>query len=404
MAYTSLKDLYSENVVGKPVPPLPRQRLLVVEQANSIIPGKIYNWTDFNLQDPTNLFNYRPKDGMGRGEYSLACILYGVPSAADLDKLEDQESQENKKTPPIIQGKNATFDILGPNGEHYEVKEIEHTEKNGTSVLTGNEGKDAVAPVKVAINKFLDDILSAYSSMDENGRIAIDSAIKASQVVARDILSRPVEVKHFNNIKDVWTLDNYIKKVRKRTDTEISSGLLFADRLELWRNTHRPEVIFSFKQLAEVLTEISGKPTTPGNKSPSIKDIYDTIVRNYRINADDVVENEFFEKEAENIDRAITQQQCARFKKCTNQDTFKAEIGKLNPTAALNDIAATVNNILPSIFPGTGLFIVDPLKFMYIPRENLKDFIEVYQISMGTPKIRMIPPSNSKAKQPDENI
>ena len=81
MGYTSLRDLYTENVVGKKVPALPRQQVHLQEQTGkTFVPGNDYvpqiPWSEFNL--PADLFDKiskkgkMDKEGTGRGEYSAA--------------------------------------------------------------------------------------------------------------------------------------------------------------------------------------------------------------------------------------------------------------------------------------------------------------------------------------------
>lgn len=386
--YVSLQDLYSGNVLGRSVQPLPRQLVMLTEQAEILEPGKVYRWIDFNLQNPTELFN-KVDGGMGRGEYSLACILWGVNSYEQLKQLEQQKAQETGKPFHIVQGGTVSFDVLGPNGERYEVKQLEIKEgdkKSKGTVRTGANGKLAAKTVIDTVNSFLDDILNAYSTMDDESKTAINSAILNSQVVRDTILSNKLQAKRFQERTNTWTLEKYLNEIKRKSNVELSQNLLLGDVIELGRYTERPDIIFSLKQLVDVLEEVTSTTSTLGS-NPSIKDLYDTILRNYQISSDDPKEREFFEKEAKQIDRSITQKQCRLFKKCTNQDSFKQIIKTLNLPQSLAEIRVAMSNVLPITFPETGLLIVSPYNFVYVPKERLNEFIVASQISGGAPKI-----------------
>lgn len=389
--YVSLKELYSEAVHGKSVQPLPRQLVMLTEQTDILEPGKLYNWNSFNLENPSHMF-YNTEGGMGRGEYSLACILWGVRTVQELKQIEEQKAKElNKKSFNIIQGTGSTFDVLGPNGERYEVKELEFSKdpdkKSSKTVRTGANGKQAAAIVTDTVNNFLQDILKAYSSMDDNSKAAVNDAILKSSVVQNTILGSKVQSKYWTEDKvRNWTLEAYINDIMSKSSVELSQKILLGDFVSLGNYKHRPALIFSLKQLVDVLNEISSTTASAG-VNPSIKDLYDTMVKNYRINIDDEQEKEFFEKEAKLLDRSITQKQCRLFKKCTNQDTFKQILRSLNLQQGLDEIRVALRNVLRVTFPETGLFIVSPTMFTYIPRERLNEFIEANQISAGAPKI-----------------
>jgi len=391
VAYTSLKDLYSEHIKGRTVQALPRQLVMLTENTNILEPGKLYNWNSFNIENPSQMFN-TTDGGMGRGEYALACILWGVQTIGELKQIEEQKAKElGKKAFNIIQGTGSTFDVLGPNGERYEVKELELSKdpnkKTTKTVRTGANGKQAASIVTDAVNSFLQDILKAYSSMDDNSKAAVNDAILKSNVVQNTILGLKTQSKYWNDEKiRNWTLEAYIQDVMNKSSVELSQGILLGDAISLGNYKHRPALIFSLKQLVDVLNEISSSASTVGT-NPSIKDLYDTMVKNYRINIDDEQEKEFFEKEAKLLDRSITQKQCRLFRKCTNQDTFKQILRSLNLQQGLDEIRTALRNVLRVTFPETGLFIVSPTMFTYIPKERLNDFIEANQISAGAPKI-----------------
>lgn len=388
MDYKSLNCLYTEQVMFRPIPPLPRRQVLL-EQTNAFEPGRQYKWTEFNLANPTELFN-TIDGGVGRGEYSLACIFWGVSSYDALRRLEAHKAAEFKRRSfSIIQGSGVSFDVLAPDGGHYEVKEIKIvTDKEGKktkTVRTGTNGKQAATQVINAVNGFLDEVLRAYDSMDDSSKAAINDAI------IKNPITRIAVGPQYQDRLEGWTIDKYIHTILSKSNVELSQGILLGDKLALGHYKLRPALIFSLKQFADVLNDVV-TTTTPGGNNTNIKDLYDTILKNYKINADDQQEKDFFEKEARNIDRSITQKQCRLFKKCTNQDSFKQTIKSLNLAQGLEEIRTALTNVIFNTFPETGLFIVNSDVFVYIPKERLGEFIYANQISAGAPKIGLKEP------------
>jgi len=378
MSYTSLKDLYSEQVIGKEVPPLPRQAVREsADPVKTFAPGNEYvpqtPWSEFNLS--SDLFNER-KEGSGRGEYSVACILWGLNSKEQVDNSPAK----------IIQGGAVSFDVLGPDGRQYEVKELSEP------VRTGTEGKVVLSEIVNATIQMLDTILNAFSTMDAHGKQTVNNKLLNSNVVKETILNTKNK-KHFESIKDAWSLDEYLKDVKQKAIRELSRGILLSPVINLayYVPKGRPHVIFSLRQLINALNEIATDPVTmtgiSGELNTAVKDLVDTIHKHYKVHGDDK-EKEFFEKEAENIDRDLTQKQCKLFQKCTDESSFNKIIRAINLNETLNNIVVLTKNVVEKLFPGAGLFAVDNQGFRYIPKAKLNDYIEFETISSGAVKIR----------------
>jgi len=383
VAYKSLKDIYSLAVRGIHLQPLGRQLLAEQLEVKKFIPTDAYvgnqTWSSYGVSPA--LFNEEAKKGQGRGEYSVACILWGLKNKMQV------EQKEKELGVNIVQGGAKSFDVLGEDRQQYEVKEI------GKSVRTGVEGKKAIREILDEVATVLTSILNAYTTMDEHGKQTVNNSVINSNVVRRDIINNTNNASYFNKIKNTWTLDSYLDNIlHTAKGGELSRGILLSRVLRLsYYAKARPVVIFSLKQLAEVLEEISNNDISmsdqPGQINTAVKDIYNTINKHYKIN-DSEDEKGFFEREAENIDRDLTQKQCKVFKKCTNESSFKKVISSLQLKGFIDKIESMTKNIITRLFPGNGLFLVDASGFDYIPRDLLGEYIEFDTISGSGPKIK----------------
>lgn len=382
MGYTSLKDLYSKQIKGIILSPLQRQLLAEQDEARVFVPGNVYvgnqTWAAYGVSP--EVFEKEATPGQGRGEYSVACVLWGLKSK---EEVEAQSAQ-------IIQGTQESFDVQGRDGGRYEVKQI------GKSVKTGVEGREVLSEIITEVTDFLNDILKAYITVDEHGKQTINNSIMNSEVVKQDIINDRANSKYFSKIKNSWTLEGYLKDVLSKVRRgELARGILLFNKLRLSdyvpESRGRPDVIFSFKQLVDVLNEVaSGNITAsdqPGELNVAVKDIYDTLSKHYKIHNDDREKN-FFEKEAESIDRDLTQKQCKVFQKCTDTTSFIKTIKSLRLSEKLQKITGMTSSIVERIFPGQGLFLVDKQGFDYIPRQLLNQYVEFDTISGSAVKIK----------------
>ena len=395
MAYISLKDLYLEEVAGIPVPPLPRQQVNPTQQQGTFpsqnvassspikvfVPGNEYvpqtQWSAYGISP--ELFEKTAggdKEGTGRGEYSVACMLYGFKTKEQVDNAPGK----------IIQGGGTSFDVVGPDNRKYEVKELTD------AVRTGTEGTEVFTDILTTAIDLIDAILKEFNTLDNEGKQIINNMILNSNTVKNTILNRKSQKGYFDAIKDRWSLDDYLTDIRRKAPSELSKGILIAPIISLgFYAKKRPHVIFSLRQLVDVLNEIASAPVAPGvdagTTNPAVKDIADTINKHYSVQGDER-EKDFFEKEAEKIDRALVQKRCKVFKKCTDEISFRTQIKALNLNEMLNVLVQKTQNIIKRLFPNDGLFAVNSQGFQYIPHEKLNDYIEFDTLSSGKVKIR----------------
>jgi len=386
VAYISLKDLYFEDVAGITVPPLPRQQVNT-PPVKVFVPGDEYvpqtPWTEYDISP--DLFQKTAggdKEGTGRGEYSIACILYGFKTKEQVDKASGR----------IIQGGGASFDVVGPDKRKYEVKELTK------AVRTGTEGTGVFTDILNSTIELLDAILKEFNTLDAQGKQTINNMILNSNTVKSTILNRKSQKGHFDAIKDRWSLDEYLNDIKRKAPRELSKGILISPILNLGQyKEERPYVIFSLKQLVDVLNEIASTQVATGNEegtlNPAVKDISDTINKHYKVQGDEK-EKEFFKKEAEKIDRALIQKRCKEFKKCTDELSFRKQIIALNLTGMLKLIQDKTQDIVENLFPNDGLFAVNSQGFQYIPHSKLNTYLAFDTISSGSVKIKQKIASN----------
>lgn len=391
MAYTSLKDLYSGQVMLKHVPPLPRQAVRLQEQTpvpsvptaaptNAIPvaqpvkfnPTQITDWTTWSsVNVPQNLFEPPTgTTGEGRGEYSVASFLSGLKNKKEIDK-------DN-----LVQGGNATFDVAY-GGKEYEVKQL--NDKGDLDVRIGAEGIDTANTLKQGLITAAKIIRSLYSSLT-----------RETQDEVNGLLKRKFNIENFN-------LGVYLSKFSEGKLSELPSRLLGAPGIFCARNkdsnwSTEPSILTAVNSIIE----LQGNQTMSnmaGAKNPKVQALLDLISKKEMYGVEGDNKENFYkqvERELETLDRDLASKRCefsGDGKYCATLDAFIQEIRNRNLLEDIQNLITTFRNDVFSIFPKqstfAGLFIVDATKFKYIPKDQLTQFIENNRLSQNKPKIRL---------------
>ena len=393
MAYTSLKDLYSGQVMLKHVPPLPRQAVRIQEQAPvpsvpaaaptdgipvaqpvKFDPTQITDWTAWSsVNVPQDLFEIPTgATGEGRGEYSVASFLSGLKDRKQID--------ENN----LVQGGNASFDVAY-GGKEYEVKQLNN--KGDLDVRIGTEGIDTANTLKQGLITATKIIRSLYNSLT-----------RETQNEVNGLLKQKFNIENFN-------LGVYLSKFSEGKLSELPSRLLGAPGIFCARNkgsdwSTEPSILTAVNSIIE-LQNNQTTSNVAGAKNPRVQALLDLISKKEMYGVEGDNKANFYkqvEKELESLDRDLASKRCEFSedgKYCATLDTFIQEIRNRNLLEDIQNLITTFKNDVLNIFPKqstfAGLFIVSATKFKYIPKNQLTQFIENSRLSQNKPKIRLKP-------------
>ncbi|NBW58000.1 hypothetical protein EBR43_09530 [bacterium] len=396
MAYTPLKDLYLEQVIFKPVPPLPRQqvRSLLSEQDIEVPtmsaaptetlpatttaeqpaiqpagfdPGQVTEWTAWaDVNVPGELFDI-VASGTGRGEFSVASFLSGLKTKKEIEK-------EN-----LVQGGNVSYDVKYNNRE-YEVKEV----KDGDlDVRIGAEGVDTANTLKEGLIAAAKIIKKLYGSL-----------AKDTQEEVNNLLRKKFKSEKFN-------LSVYTSKFNEGKLYELPSSLIAEPDTFVSRQSKNWALEPSILTAIDAILNLDSSQTmsgTPGAKNSRIQALLDLVSKKEMYGVEDEKSNFYkeIEKDLETLDQELISKRCEFSddeKYCTTLDAFVQEIKNRNLLEDVRNLINTFKSDILGIFPKeasfAGLFIVDASKFKYIPKDKLSTFIENYRLSFGKPKIRL---------------
>jgi hypothetical protein len=380
MGYISLKDLYSGSVLGSAVPPLPRQTIkhTLIEQAPepavqpvAFDPNIVTDWTTWASVDvPSDLFE-AGKTGTGRGEYSVASLLSGLKTKAKIDKAK------------LVSGGNVSYDVKVGDAE-YEVKEVKGGELD---VRIGAEGVDVANTIKAGLITCAKMIFQMYKTLTKSSQEELNTLLK----------------KKFNN--DKFNLGVYLRKFTDGMLYELPSALIANPGVVVNKQSKNwalePSILTAIKAIEELQLDQS-MSSAPGVKNSRINALLDLVSRKEMYGFGDKEaenKNDFYkevEKDLEALDKELVSKRCefgGSEEYCSTIESFVKEIQQKNlyndTKALIDDFKSNVLDIFPKQASFAGLFLVDALKFKYIPKSELPTYIENYRLSVGKPKIRL---------------
>lgn len=390
--YKSLQETYLEQPPVA-VPELPRQSVNVkpdiapIFNFNKSTTTPLMNWDSIARGLFNELKTLNEKDGLGRGEYSVAYILTGLRSKEEIDNYKGPDIDE------IVGGKNRNFDINVPAGM-FEVKEMGFNK----TVKTGAHNNIVLSKIRRGLSSLLSPILEAYEDLDEDSKRILNNKLMqdAQEFVTNRYNAENIRLKRIKdamerdlgyvnakiNVQgaDAWTLQKYIQSILDK-DRELPAGLLKSPYLQLGAYHERPYVIFSIKQLVDALLKFCRLPST---YDEDVEFYYQALKQKYKDINDDVLL-----RQATSI-ALETKSRIARHKKTfTDLDHFRKQIiHKQIDQLYFNLLDAFSGEGLATIFPNDGVFLVTGTDFQYITKADLNKFIEIDNISGGEVKIR----------------
>lgn len=404
MSYISLKDLYESAVMPSPVAaPLEPRRQVASTHVAPVIPGfnpnattPVTRWDQISGE----LFNYVRLDGsgkptVGRGEYSVAYLLTGLKTIEEINAFKNSNGKH------IIGTTSKSIDVTVPVGQ-YEVKEIPF----GESVKTGALNDPVLTGIRKAVENVLEPLESAYDALDQDGQQQVNQHLinvftgwytknfqpKAKRPLPQTLTKWKEQLEEFNQTYKNWTLKKYIRNILEHL-RELPKGLLLGDEISLGRYGKRtadegePVIIFSIPQLERFLFQQYG--VTPAAHPPAVNDLTDILYKYY---GETEADREFLKRQAQQLDIQLGQERAKEFGKKSGLDFFRRAVSHINlPRRVALVREAFGATGLQKIFPHTGIFVVSPQDYQYIPKSELDKYLEIESVSGGEVKIKRKP-------------
>jgi len=358
---------------------------LIYEEKVSSIPFKvnelktnITEWTPEQLNLSPELTNPNAKEekGHGPGEYAVASVISG---------LTDYESAVK-----MVQGGGETFDVGYPPSSkpvgqrRYDYKfEVKFFKERWDVAQISKHGVEFCNQVLNETKKILGDVYNEYSFLDDDDRRAIDLHIIDE-----------LGIRYGVNPETDWSLEQYLKTyfLDKANTGGLNFNVLFKGRR--FKNTKTGfNPIISAEELMEILNKKTVNDEEENKEefskeNPRVAAVKHTFKDLYGIKDSEKGEklNRQLDREAEHIDRKyIKLKSNITGEKVTSVTDFYKHIKKLNLTKRLdklkNELSEGTN--LRNLFPKdiTGLFLVYPDGYRYIPENDIKDYIKITTIS-----------------------
>jgi hypothetical protein len=352
--------------------------------------------------------------GLGPGEYAVASVISGYTTPADCAKL--------------VSGQSKSYDVSWPSATKADYKfEV----KLEGDVRIGAQGSELGNKVKEAIKNVLTQVLEEYSVLKgpekDTTNIEILKRVKFRELKTPELIlkkkggetadSLRKRQKHEADLaareakKADWTVDGYINAILANLG-ELPLRLINGEEYEyrnpsaktetdLARNKFLITPLLSFLKAidsfhGEVNTNIKGEEEADNEGVQAVRNVlhkyYGTQDQEKAPALSKVIDTE-----AHKVDRKLTLKKIQTTGEggATYSEFFKA-IKKLHLTKDIEDIGEYMNSneALRGCFPKdiTGLFVVNPQGYRYVPEDKIGDSIKLVSISQGKPKIELKQP------------
>lgn len=409
MAYKSLKFVYSEQVLGTPVPALPRQQVTIPQQEEQ---SPVVAWPPQSLAVPFVETEKGRKQGEGNGERRVAALfipkIMGETDKAYFNRLGKYTSGQSEdfdvKLPDDVKGIENTV------GEMYEVKEIK-PKRDVRIAKTGMEAEGKIATAVVNLMKYL---VNYYSTLDKEGQQNID-AFLIQKIKAKGL-----------EINDDWTLKKYCDNVR-HFPKNMGKQFFHAERLtKSLRGDRKHIMLLSLDELESYLDEfcirnqegsITATPDENKRLNDNVEKLFKLLSDLYLPSGsgeDTSKQSKELEAKAEEIDRELTAFKCELSPgECRNNDWFCAAWDKIKSAGFISNIKNMLSgedSLVETLLPGKvrGLFIVTEEGYEYISRNNLKNYIYISSLAGQGVKIARLQDKavvdNRSEEEEDETV
>jgi hypothetical protein len=378
VVYKSLKEIYSQGVIFKKVPPLPRQSVLVEQDIQpAAVQISLEPWpADVQKIDFYEKRATGAKEGAGNGESRVAALF---------EKQEPNESYEDytHRLKSYTSGQNKAYDVQLPNGRKFEVKEVPLRGE----VRIAKTGARAEAQIAQTVIQLMTFLVDYYRTMDKSGQENLDNFLK-QKLVEKKI--KPA---------DGWTLEKFCNDIISHPKN-IGKQFLHLPSLKRFLKGDRKDIaLMTLTQLEAYLEEFCLKSETEdvtAVNTPNAR-INDNVDKLFKLLSDlylpaaqgeDATKHgKELENRAENIDRELTAFKCALAPgECRTSNWFCAAWNKIKASNIIQNIRGLLagpNSLVTTLFPNDveALYIVTKDGFERVPKDQLASYVYISNLA-----------------------
>jgi hypothetical protein len=373
------------------------------------------SWTSFQQE----LFNESAKTGTGRGETAVANLISNINDKSILEKMiSGQGESYDVAWPPL-----GMFEGYSKNNLEFkfEVKELEFgSEKDTqidpgtnarpkakTSVRIGVEGRGFAVQTLAQIEQSITNLLDEYQmlSTDEQRKVDMQIIEKHTGGTLQEPVGRVSKVRkaQYEMYKN-WSLGKYLAAVKESSDSgELPPSLLFGAPEEpkpgRYKGTKEGLVIMSIKKLFQIFKQTDISDIETPEHSSTVGSLKDFFYRNYLPQStgtnQDVVKDiaDELNKKAKTVDREIIKFKARKVGQTFTAVEFFKELKQLPLATTLEKLQQVIYrpDTIATFFPTdlTGFFAVNRNGYIYVPRNELSNYLEFDTFSSGGVKVRL---------------
>jgi hypothetical protein len=395
-AYTSIHEEAQEGI-----------RIDVTKPILNVVPWtpvqqNLYNLTASKQIETTSDYPEleEEKSGAGPGELAVASVITGITDPNQCLKL--------------ISGQNKSYDVSWPTKEHpeytFEVKMIEEG-----SVRIAKHGANFTKKFFSEVKHVLNDILDEYDLLSEEDKTYINNYIVSHLPEVKEPGKRAVKGRaQYDKLmlrRTSWSIEKWVKGILSDTK-EFPFSLIYSDKEPaLTRGGIR--VLMSVKTFGTIINNIEENEQVEAGEEPSdhksqednprvaaLKKTFKSYYSAPNSEKASALDQEI-EKTAKIVDKKLSKAKVhiTGEGESSWREFFKS-VSKLNILDKVNDIQEMIKSpeSIKSLFPShlTGLFVVSPAGYIYVPHNDLEKYITIATISLGGPKIAI--------KHPNANV
>ena len=357
LPYKNLGELYIETAYHEPS--ISRLVSVLLEDGNT----QETQWDNFQkkLYNTAGLREFGALTGAGPGEYSVAALelnkknpeIYATLALPTTKLATIVDSLNN-----YVQGGDVSYDVE-INNQQYEVKQI----NDKTSAKTGANARGLANKIFNIIKQEISDLYERYNALS---------------VTNKEIIKKITP--------GLSTLLIHSQNYLKNKNGELAPGALgTADAQvgtpEILKLPEMFETLLTEPDIKEVVSDTAIEIERVYNVEPFDAKVIDIRARDYISNRNknkDITVSEEEEEETKFSDFLLMASQSS----FSSQEEFNKNIGDyFIPRTAKHKEALQI------IFPGTGVYVVSPTGYIYVPYKYLDTVIKIFQISGGTLKV-----------------
>lgn len=357
LPYKNLGELYTETAYQEPS--ISRLISILLEDSNT----QETLWDNFQkkLYNTSGLREFGAKTGAGPGEYSVAALELNKKNPETYTTLALLNTElANTELATIVdtlnnyvQGGDVSYDVE-INNQQYEVKQI----NDKTSAKTGANARGLANKIFNIIKQEISDLYERYNALS---------------VTNKEIIKKITP--------GLSTLLIHSQNYLKGKNCELAPGALgtataHVGTPEIFKLPEMFETLLTEPDIKEVVSLTAKEIERVYNVEPFDAKVIDIRARDYISNRN---KNNIPVSEETKFSDFLLMASQSSF---SSQEEFDNNIGNyFIPRTAKHKEALQI------IFPGTGVYVVSPEGYIYVPKEDLDSVIKIFQISGGTLKI-----------------